>query len=98
MPEPRDYAWIKIVSWHAVETPTRVMRTYRTVCNRRASGETVDSIPGAEKSCESCLRKITKLNEAAMAEQAKIDAAAEPAAFPVVDPTPVVGQGEPTVL
>lgn len=54
-----DVTWIRIVSWHAVRTPTRVPRRYVTRCGRSADGTTFDQRPDG-KSCETCLRIVTK--------------------------------------
>jgi hypothetical protein len=48
--------YIKIVSWHIVRNWTRVPGRAETRCGRTADGQTTDSLPGDEKSCESCLR------------------------------------------
>lgn len=55
-----DVEWVAIKSWHAVKTPTRMFNTYVTLCGRKAVGDTRDSLPGGEKTCESCLRAVTK--------------------------------------
>lgn len=54
-----DIEWVRIVSAHIVLTPTRMFNTYKTLCGRRASGDTYDT-PPAGKSCESCLRIFAK--------------------------------------
>lgn len=52
--------WVRIVSWHAVLTPTRVPETYRTRCGRTVrNAETSDDLP-AGKSCETCLRIVAR--------------------------------------
>lgn len=55
--------WVRIVSWHAVLTPTRMFDTYRTVCGRRVTTTDVrDDLP-AERSCEVCLRIVARKND-----------------------------------
>lgn len=54
-----DIEWVRIRSWHAVLTPTRLPSTYKTLCGRRGSGDTVTGLP-AGKSCESCLRIVAR--------------------------------------
>lgn len=58
-----DISYVKIRSWHAVLTPTRVPDTYKTLCGRRASGDTVTDLP-AGKSCEACLRLVARRADA----------------------------------
>jgi hypothetical protein len=53
-----DIRWVQIRSWHAVDTPTRMFDTYKTVCGRRvATTDVRDNLP-AGKSCETCLRTV----------------------------------------
>ncbi len=58
-----DYTWVKIESWHVVRysTPQEVA----TICGKFVN--TIESDPlefaavlGAEKSCENCLRIVTR--------------------------------------
>lgn len=56
--------WVKIVSWHAIATPTRMFDTYKTLCGRRATSTDIrDELP-SEKTCESCLRIYTRKADA----------------------------------
>lgn len=84
-----DYQWIKIKSWHAVATPTRVSRTYQTVCGKQAAGDPVDDLPGTEKSCERCLQIVQRRTEAAATQQALIDSATEAGVAAGVGAVPV---------
>lgn len=101
MAEQRDYQWVQMRSWHAVETPTDRVRTFQTVCGRKAvigrDEQLQETIPGTEKTCERCLRIVTRRNELAAADQAVIDAATE-ATAPITHPLDVVGQGEAQVV
>lgn len=55
--------WVRIRSWHSVLTPTRAFDTYRTRCGRTVVTKDVrDDLP-AEKSCESCLRILARMDE-----------------------------------
>lgn len=56
--------FVKIRSWHIIRTWTRVPRRAVTLCGRRAEGESADTLPMDEKSCESCLRIAAKRSEA----------------------------------
>lgn len=56
-----DLRWVQIRAWHAVKGE-RVMNVYRTYCGRYVAGETVDDLP-SERSCESCLRIVARLND-----------------------------------
>lgn len=48
--------WVRIVSWHAAETYTRMPGTVLTLCGRTVhDAVVVDALP-AGRSCESCLR------------------------------------------
>ena len=57
-----DIRWSKIQSWHAIQHESDA--GHSTYCGREAHGEVVDDLP-AEKSCESCLRIVARLQEAA---------------------------------
>jgi len=50
-----SFDFVLIRSWHVVLTPTRMFDTYRTLCGRTATGQTVTILP-AGKSCETCAR------------------------------------------
>lgn len=52
--------WVKIRSWHAVESYSRI-GSVRTVCGRwtSANPQVVEDLP-TEKSCETCLRIVTR--------------------------------------
>lgn len=54
-----DWTWIEIRSWHAIRL-TRSIEP-RTVCGRvaKADAPTSPDLPG-RKSCETCLRIITR--------------------------------------
>lgn len=54
--------WIRIRSWHAVLTATRVPDRYVTFCGKRATGQLRETRPGG-KSCESCLRNLEWASE-----------------------------------
>ena len=58
-----DFSYVKIRSWHAVSTATRVPNNYVTLCGRRANGALEPDLP-AGKSCESCLRIIARKADA----------------------------------
>lgn len=54
-----NWTYVRILSWHVVLTPNRELIGYRTLCGRYAIGPPVDTLP-AGKSCESCLRSVTR--------------------------------------
>lgn len=54
-----DVKWVKIRSYHAIRTWTRVPQHYITFCGRSASGPELDDLP-AGKSCELCLRAVAR--------------------------------------
>ena len=58
-----DVKWVKIRSWHAVESvyPGTAMVTTR--CGRRTIATPVDDLPGG-RSCESCLRILARKADA----------------------------------
>jgi hypothetical protein len=58
-----DIVWVRIRSMHAILTPTRVPDTYRTLCGRKATGDTWAKL-GDAKSCESCLRIVARRADA----------------------------------
>lgn len=60
-----DRMWVKIRSWHVFRTWTRAGQAL-TECGRRVGPDTVvtaDELPGNEKSCESCLRIVTRAED-----------------------------------
>jgi hypothetical protein len=101
MTEQRDYEWVKIRSWHAVETPTRMFNTYKTMCGQRATGTRAEGtltsdLPGPGKSCERCLKKIKRQDEAAAKAELAETTMNEPAPIGAgVGAVPV--EGEPVV-
>jgi len=54
-----DVKWVRIVSYHAIRTWTRVPGSYITYCGRSASGPELDKLPTG-LSCESCLRSLAR--------------------------------------
>lgn len=54
--------WVKVRSWHAVEPTADPDGRIKTRCGRWVTGEVVDDLP-AEKSCESCLRIVARLQD-----------------------------------
>lgn len=61
-----DIKWVKIRSWHAVRPPDPgfglITPSVMTYCGREASNEPVDELPD-EKSCESCLRIVARIED-----------------------------------
>lgn len=55
-----DAKWIRIRSWHAIRTWTRVPGRAITLCGLTAEGDSRLEFPADEKSCESCLRMLAK--------------------------------------
>lgn len=55
--------WVQIVSWHAIRTWTRVPGRAVTLCGRLVNDVTValDDFPTGDKTCESCLRSLAKV-------------------------------------
>ena len=50
--------WIRIVSWHVLATPAR------TRCGRMVTASTAtNDLPANVKSCENCLRLVTRDRE-----------------------------------
>jgi hypothetical protein len=57
-----DTQWVKIRSWHALRPHDHFGPT--TYCGRDAEGREVrDELP-SEKSCESCLRIVARIQDA----------------------------------
>lgn len=54
-----DVSWVKVRSWHVLDTPTRMPDVYVTRCGRRAQGPVLDERPGNERTCETCLRIVS---------------------------------------
>lgn len=56
-----DTRWVKVESWHAIEE--EIAGEALTLCGLRVGMETArDTLP-AEKSCETCLRILTRRND-----------------------------------
>jgi hypothetical protein len=58
-----DPLWVKIRSWHVVKsqfTSRGGTDMATTLCGRTTSGPTAEEVPSGERTCESCLRILTK--------------------------------------
>lgn len=64
-----DIRWVKIKSWHAVGWESPQGQFYdgsqltKALCGRWSDQELVNDLP-AERSCESCLRIVARLQDA----------------------------------
>ena len=57
--------WVRIASWHAIRTWSRMPGRAITLCGRqsRDGEETSDTLP-SERSCETCLRIVARKADA----------------------------------
>lgn len=55
-----DIEWVRIRSWHAIRTHTRVPGGVVTVCGRNVVDARMSDVLPAGRSCETCLRIVTR--------------------------------------
>jgi hypothetical protein len=68
-------------SWHAIQNESKVIEgasaAHPTYCGREADGPVVEDLPGTGKPCDTCDRKVIRINESLAKQEALAQLAAQ---------------------